>query len=89
MLPMLQQTDIDWENDPRVVAYGQMTKNTSSNGAWQEFNIPLLYHSMTKKPTHLIIVCSASKWGDYFYGSDSSVLYLDDFAFEYGEPTLK
>lgn len=82
-------TDIDWENDPRVVAYGQMTKNTSSNGAWQEFNIPLLYHSMTKKPTHLIIVCSASKWGDYFYGSDSSVLYLDDFAFEYGEPTLK
>ena len=82
-------TEIDWDNDPRVVAYGQMTKNTSSNGAWQEFNIPLLYHSMTKKPTHMIIVCSSSKWGDYFYGSDTSVLYLDDFTFEYGEPTLK
>ena len=82
-------TNIDWNNDPRVVAYGQMTKNTSSNGAWQEFNIPLQYHSMTKKPTHMIIVCSSSKWGDYFYGSDSSVLYIDDFSFEYGEPTLK
>lgn len=82
-------TQIDWQNDPRVVAYGQMTKNTSSGGAWQEFNIPLEYHSLTKKPTHVIIVCSASKWGDYFYGSDSSVLYLDDFSFEYGEPTLK
>lgn len=82
-------TEIDWETDPRVIAYGQMTRNTSSGGAWQEFNIPLVYHSMTKKPTHMIIVCSASKWGDYFYGSDSSVLNLDDFSFEYGEPTAQ
>ena len=82
-------TEIDWANDPRVVAYGQMTRNTSTNGAWQEFNIPLVYHSMTKKPTHMIIVCSASKWGDYFYGSDTSVLNLDDFSFEYGEPTAQ
>ena len=82
-------TEIDWENDPRVVAYGQMTQNTSSNGVWQELNIPLKYHSLTTKPTHLIIVCSASKWGDYFYGSDSSVLHIDDFSFEYGEPTFQ
>lgn len=82
-------TEIDWANDSRVVAYGQMTRNTSTNGAWQEFNIPLVYHSMTKKPTHMIIVCSASKWGDYFYGSDASVLNIDDFSFEYGEPTVQ
>lgn len=83
-------TTIDWQNDPRVVAYGQMTQGTSSNGAWQELNIPLEYHSLTKKPTHLIIVCSASKYGDYFYGSDSSVLHLDDFELVYGdEPSVK
>ncbi len=83
-------TEIDWQNDPRVIAYGQMTQNTSSNGAWQELNIPLEYHSLTKKPTHLIIVCSASKYGDYFYGSDSSVLNLDDFELVYGdEPSVK
>ena len=83
-------TNIDWQNDPRVVAYGQMTKNSSSNGGWQELNIPLEYHSLTTQPTHLIIVCSASKWGDYFYGSDSSVLYLDDFELVYGDtPTVK
>ena len=76
-------TDIDWENDPRVVAYGQMTKNSSSNGAWEELNIPLTYHSTTTTPTHLIVVCSASKYGDYFYGSDSSVLHLDDFELVY------
>ena len=83
-------TGLDWENDPRVVAYGQMTQGTSSNGAWQELNIPLKYHSTTAKPTHLIIVCSASKYGDYFYGSDSSVLHLDDFEMVYGDnPTVK
>lgn len=82
-------TTIDWQNDLRVVAYGELTQNTSDNDAWKEFNIPLVYHTLTTKPTHLIIVCSASKWGDYFYGSDSSVLYLDDFEFEYGEPTTK
>jgi hypothetical protein len=83
-------TGLDWENDPRVVAYGQMTQGTSSNGAWQELNIPLKYHSTTAKPTHLLIVCSASKYGDYFYGSDSSVLHLDDFEMVYGDnPTVK
>ena len=83
-------TSLDWENDPRVVAYGQMTKNTTTNGSWEEFNIPLIYHSTTTKPTHLIIVSSASKWGDYFYGSDSSVLHLDDFELVYGDtPTVK
>lgn len=83
-------TTIDWENDPRVVAYGQYTQNTSSNGQWQELNIPLKYHSTTTKPTHLIIVCSASKWGDYFYGSDSSVLNIDDFELVYGDnPTVQ
>lgn len=82
-------TDIDWENDPRVVAYGQMTQNTNI-ADWTEFNIPLEYHSLTTKPTHLIIVCSASKYGDYFYGSDSSVLHLDDFELVYGdEPAVK
>ncbi len=82
-------TSLNWATDPRVIAYGQMTRNTSSGGAWQEFNIPLVYYSTTKKPTHMIIVCSASKWGDYFYGSDSSVLNIDDFTFEYGEPTVR
>ncbi len=82
-------TTIDWQNDRRVVAYGQMTQNATV-GDWTEFNIPLEYHSLTAKPTHLIIVCSASKWGDYFYGGEGSVLHLDDFELVYGdEPTVK
>jgi hypothetical protein len=34
-------------------------------------------------PTYLIVVCSASKYGDYFTGGAGSVLYVDDFSLEY------
>ena len=85
-----KSTEIDWQTDPRVIAYGELTKNTSSNGAWEEINIPLEYHTTTQKPAYMMVVFSSSKWGDYFYGSDSSVLYVDDFSFEYGDtPTVK
>ena len=79
----------NWQTDPRVIAYGAVTQKTSQDG-WVEFTVPFEYHSLTTKPTHLIIVCSASKYGDYFYGSDSSVLHLDDFELVYGDtPTVK
>lgn len=81
-------TGIDWQNDPRVVAYGELTQNTADAG-WKAFNIPLTYHSTTIKPTHMLIVCSSSRWGDYFYGSDSSKLLLDDFSFTWGEPVVR
>ena len=76
-------TQIDWNNDPRIIAYGQQTWN-SEIGSWTEFNIPLEYHNTSKKPTHMIIVCSSSKWGDYFYGGEGSLLQLEDFEFVYG-----
>ena len=84
-----KSTVINWEEDPRVIAYGEMTRNTGTNGQWEEFTIPLRYHVTNKKPAYMLIVCSANKWGDYFYGSDSNVMYVDDFSFEYGEPTLQ
>ncbi|MBO4613217.1 MAG: PCMD domain-containing protein [Bacteroidaceae bacterium] len=79
-----------WDgSDPRIIAYGSLTQNTS-DANWKQFNIPLTYYNATRKPTHVLIVCSSSKYGDYFYGSDSSVLLLDDFEFEYGtEPTIQ
>lgn len=92
----IDNTDMDnfpnWDTDNRVVAYGTLPASecVNSNGQWKEFNIPLEYHSLTTKPTHLIIVCSSSRYGDYFYGSDTSCLYLDDFELVYGDtPTVK
>ena len=74
-------------NDPVVLAYGQVTwtGNFGPDGQLQEIEIPLEYNDRAKKtkPTHLVIVCSASKYGDYFSGSKSSVMYLDDFELIY------
>ena len=56
---------------------------------WKEFNILLKYKNLTEKPTHIIVVCSSSKYGDYFTGGDGSIMYLDDFSLIYDdEPTM-
>lgn len=86
----MAETAIDFENDPNIIAYGEMPVSDciSTDGQWKEFNIQLKYKNLTEKPTHIIIVCSASKYGDYFTGSTGSVLYVDDFSLVYdGEPT--
>ena len=82
----------DWEKDPRVIAYGALPieQNVHSGGQWKEVNIPLVYRDLTTKPTHLLVVFSASKYGDYFHGGEGSILYVDDFSLEYGdEPKVK
>ena len=82
----------DWEKDPRVIAYGALPieQNVHSGGQWKEVNIPLVYRDLTTKPTHLLVVFSASKYGDYFHGGEGSILYVDDFSLEYGDdPKVK
>lgn len=82
----------DWENDPRVIAYGSLAddQNVNTNGQWKEVNIPLVYNDLNRKPTHLLVVFSASKYGDYFHGGVGSTLYVDDFSLEYGDtPSVK
>lgn len=80
----------DWETDPRVIAYGALPaeQNVHSNGQWKRVNIPLVYNDFTTKPTHLLVVFSASKYGDYFHGGEGSTLYLDDFELVYGDSPL-
>lgn len=80
----------DWENDDFVVAYGYYEQSASDNGQWRELTIPLTYHSLTKQPTHILITAASSAYGDYFYGSDASVLHVDDFELIYGDtPTVQ
>lgn len=75
------------QDDPAVLAYGQVTwtGNFGPDGALEELEIPLEYKeaARTTKATHLVIVCSASKYGDYFSGAAGSKMYLDDFELVY------
>jgi hypothetical protein len=59
-----------------------------SKGEWKRVAIPLVYRKLNKQPTHLLVVFSASKYGDYFHGGEGSTLYLDDFSLEYGDSPL-
>ncbi|MBQ6880475.1 MAG: PCMD domain-containing protein [Bacteroidales bacterium] len=77
----------DLETDPRVIAYGALPaeQSVSTDGQWKEVNIPLVYRDLNKKPTHLLIVFTSSKYGDYQHGGKGSTLYIDDFSLEYGD----
>lgn len=81
---------IDYANDPAIIAYGELPSGAATSGDnYTEFTIPLIYKSLTEKPTHIIIVCSASKYGDYMTGGVGSTMYVDDLELLYGVPSTK
>ena len=78
---------------PGLVAYGYWNRTQTesqingvtvdmSYAGWTKIEIPLVYIN-DAKPTMLVISCAASAYGDYFTGSTSSVMCLDDFEFVY------
>ncbi len=69
------------KNDPHVIAYGEMTCGEDVN-EYKSFEVKLDYRATNRVPTSLLIVCSASKYGDYFTGGES-VMWIDDFSLVY------
>ncbi len=69
-------------SSPAVVAYGELMLNESVS-EWSQITIPLNYTTTSVVPTNIIIVCSASRLGDYFTGSTESVMLLDDMELLY------
>lgn len=68
--------DRTWDNE-NMVAYGELV-NGETIKDYTPFTIRLKYRDYTTKPTYILVVASASKYGDYFTGSTSSVLLLDE-----------
>lgn len=68
--------DLTWNNDS-MLAFGQLIQGETVKD-YTQFRIDLEYRDQTTKPTYILIVASASKYGDYFTGSTSSVLLLDE-----------
>lgn len=75
----------DWKSDPRVVAYTELPKEESgsTDGQWKLINLQFNYYKTDVKPTHLILVFSSSRYGDYFTGSTKSILRIDDLKLNY------
>ena len=82
------------KDDEEVIAFGEynIVGNYGSDGELKELVIPIEYNSRAyqRKPAsdpdqdyYLVIVCTASRYGDYFVGGEGSTLYLDDFELVY------
>ena len=82
-------TFVDFSKDSSTIANGELIIHKDSyilNGAgqvdaatyeWAEYTIPLNYHTLEEVPTHIIVSCAASQYGDYFTGCSSSKLWID------------
>lgn len=76
------------KTNQHIIAYGELSEVEAKGAAdWTPFTIDLKYRDLTRKPKYIIVVASASKYGDFFTGSTKSVMYIDNFELVYdGEP---
>ena len=73
-------------NDPDVIGYGELIDSVGTDGQYRKFSIDIKYRDH-RKPTYCAVVAVASKYADFFTGGIGSLMYVDEFAFEYdGEP---
>lgn len=69
-------------DDPRVIAYGQFTEGRTINN-WTSETIDIEYKNTQLAPTHILVVASSSKYGDFFTGGVGSTLVLDNMKLIY------
>jgi len=75
-----ESTFVDYSTDASTIALGELivtSDASNSTNTWQYVTIPIKYNSTTKYPTHIVVSCASSMYGDYFTGCDSSKLWLD------------
>ena len=84
-----ESTFVDYYTDPSTIANGDViiykegysiNKGgliTADTTGWIEYVIPLEYHNLNAYPTHIVVSCAASQFGDYFTGYDKTKLWID------------
>ena len=70
------------KNDANIIAYGEFL-SAQTTSSYQQIEIPLTYRATNRTPKYIIIVCAASKWGDYYVGGVGSTLWLDEMELVY------
>ena len=79
--PGMEQ-NLFYPDDPRVIAYGQFTEGRTINN-WTSETIDIEYKNTQLAPTHILVVASSSKYGDFFTGGVGSTLVLDNMKLIY------
>ena len=70
------------KNDSKVIAYGEYIQG-STTSSYQQKDIILNYKYNNRTPKYIVVVASASKYGDYFTGGVGSKLWLDEMELVY------
>ena len=84
-----KSTFVDYYTDKSTIANGELIiyndgyminngdKVAATTNGWIEYVIPLEYRNYNSYPTHIVISCAASQFGDYFTGYDQTKLWID------------
>ena len=84
-----ESTFVDYYTDPSTIANGdviiykegysinKVELITADTTGWIEYVIPLEYRNLNAYPTHIVVSCAASQFGDYFTGYDKTKLWID------------
>lgn len=70
------------KNDPHIIAYAEFYSGESTSD-YRELELTLDYRATDRKPTYIIVVASASKYGDFFTGGTGATMLVDDFELEF------
>ncbi len=85
----IESTFVDFYTDESTIANGDLIiyndgyminngeKVTATTSEWIEYIIPLDYRQLSTYPTHIVISCATSQFGDYFTGYDGGKLWID------------
>lgn len=70
------------KNDANIIAYGEFL-SAATQSSYKQITIPLDYRATNRTPKYIIIVCAASKYGDYYTGGAGSTLFIDEMELVY------
>ena len=70
------------KNDRNIIAYGEFISGQTTS-SYQQITIPLDYRATNRTPKYIVIVCAASKYGDYYTGGAGSTLFIDEMELVY------
>lgn len=70
------------KNAPEIIGFGELILDKDVE-EFTEFTIDIKYKSTNRKPKYILIVCSASRYGDYFTGGAGTVMTVDNFKLEW------
>ena len=62
-------------NDGYAINKG--AKVSADTSVWIEYTIPIDYRNFTTFPTHIVVSCATSQFGDYFTGYSKAELKID------------